>query len=119
MLKIVLFPAPLGPKSPTISPEFNLKLMLSRICLLEKDKETFSNLVTFYPVKMRAVPSLTYVGLQVFDASTSTGITSTRSFYGGTQTANLQLFHAALIRGRGVYCSLTGSSSYAAFDSEL
>tara|TARA_R100001126_G_scaffold33552_1_gene18862 strand:- start:118 stop:1194 length:1077 start_codon:yes stop_codon:yes gene_type:complete len=83
------------------------------------NEESFSNLVIFYPVKMRAVPTLTYDGLQVFDASVNTGITSTRSMYGGTQTANLQLFHANLTRGRGVYCSLTGTSSYMRLDAEL
>ena len=83
------------------------------------NEESFSNLVIFYPVKMRAVPTLTYDGLQVFDASVNTGITSTRSMYGGTQTANLQLFHANLTRGRGVYCSLTGTTSYMRLDAEL
>ena len=80
---------------------------------------SFSNLVIFYPVKMRAVPTLTYSGLQIFDASVNTGITSTRSMYGGTQTANLQLFHGNLTRGRGVYCNLTGTSSYMRLDAEL
>ena len=79
----------------------------------------FSNLVIFYPVKMRAAPSLTYTGLQIFDASVNTGITSTRSMYAGTQTANLQLFHASLTIGRGVYCNLTGTSSYMALNAEL
>ena len=83
------------------------------------NEESFSNLVIFYPVKMRAVPTLTYNGLQVFDASVNTGITSTRSMYGGTQTANLQLFHGNLTRGRGVYCSLTGTTSYMRLDAEL
>ena len=83
------------------------------------NEQSFSNLVIFYPVKMRAVPTLSYDGLQVFDASVNTGITSTRSMYGGTQTANLQLFHANLTRGRGVYCSLTGTTSYMRLDAEL
>ena len=82
-------------------------------------EESFSNLVIFYPVKMRAVPTLTYDGIQIFDASVNTGITSTRSMYGGTQSANMQLFHANLTRGRGVYCNLTGTSSYMRLDAEL
>ena len=43
MLKIVLFPAPFGPKSPTISPELRLKLILSKICLLAKESDIFSS----------------------------------------------------------------------------
>ena len=42
----LVLPAPLGPKSPIISPEFKLKLILSRICLLSKVNEIFSNLAT-------------------------------------------------------------------------
>ena len=82
---------------------------------------SFSNLVIFYPEKMRAAPTLTYSGLQIFDASVNTAITSTRSMYAGTQSANLQLFHsgANLTRGRGVYCNLTGTSSYMALNAEL
>jgi hypothetical protein len=82
-------------------------------------ENTFSNIVVNYPVKMRAVPTFSFSGLQCFDGSTAQAVTSTRVFYGGLQTANTQLFHGALVTGRGVYCFLNATSSYAAFNSEL
>jgi hypothetical protein len=80
---------------------------------------TFSNIVVNYPVKMRAVPTFNFSGLVCFDGSTAQTVTSTRVFYGGLQTANTQLFHSALVVGRGVYCFLNATSSYVAFSAEL
>jgi hypothetical protein len=82
-------------------------------------ENTFSNIVVNYPVKMRAVPTFSFLGLVCFDGSTAQTVTSTRLFYGGLQTANTQLYHGALVTGRGVYCFLNATSSYAAFAAEL
>ena len=82
-------------------------------------EESFSNITIFYPTKMRAAPSIAYSGIQVFDGSTSVGVTSTRGSYIGLQSINFQPNHGNLVRGRGVYSSLTGTSSYFSFDSEL
>jgi len=82
-------------------------------------ENTFSNTMVKYPVKMRAVPTFSFSGLQCFDGSSTVTATSVRSFYGGLQTANIQLFHSSTVTGRSVICSLTGTSSYAAFNAEL
>jgi hypothetical protein len=82
-------------------------------------ENTFSSIAVNYPVKMRAVPTFSFSGLQCFDGSTAETATSTRSFYGGLQSANTQLFHGSLVTGRAVLCSLTGTLSYAAFSAEL
>ena len=82
-------------------------------------EESFSNITMFYPTKMRAAPSIAYSGIQVFDGSTSEGVTGTRGSYIGLQSLNFQPNHGNLVRGRGVYSSLTGTSSYFSFDSEL
>ena len=82
-------------------------------------EESFSNITMFYPTKMRAAPSIAYTGIQVFDGSTSEGVTGTRGSYIGLQSLNFQPNHGNLVRGRGVYSSLTGTSSYFSFDSEL
>jgi len=80
---------------------------------------SFSNIVMFYPTKMRAAPSIAYSGIQVFDGSTAAGVTSTRGSYIGLQSLNFQPFHGSLVVGRGIYSSLTGTLSYFSFDSEL
>ena len=41
MLKIVDLPTPFGPSNPQISPSLIVREILSRICLLLKDKEIF------------------------------------------------------------------------------
>ena len=80
---------------------------------------SFSNIAMFYPTKMRAAPSIAYDGIQVFDGSTARGVTGTRGSYIGLQSINFQPNHASLVVGRGVYSSLTGTSEYFSFDSEL
>ena len=80
---------------------------------------SFSNVTMFYPTKMRAAPTIAYSGIQVFDGSTSVGVTGTRGSYIGLQSLNFQPNHGSLTVGRGVYSSLTGTSGYFSFDSEL
>jgi len=80
---------------------------------------SFSNIAMFYPTKMRAAPSIAYDGIQVFDGSTARGVTGTRGSYIGLQSINFQPNHAGLVVGRGVYSSLTGTSGYFSFSSEL
>ena len=80
---------------------------------------SFSNITMFYPTKMRAAPSIAYAGIQVFDGSTAVGVTGTRGSYIGLQSINFQPNHGSLVVGRGVYASLTGTSQYFSFDSEL
>ena len=80
---------------------------------------TFSNVAMFYPTKMRAAPSIVFDGIQVFDGSTLTGVSSARGSYIGTRSVNQQFNHGSLTTGRGIYASLTGTSSYLSFDSEL
>ena len=81
---------------------------------------SFSNVAMFYPTKMRTAPSIAYSsGVKVFDGSTSTDITSTRGSYIGLQSINFQPNHGSLTVGRGIYASLSGTSEYFSFDSEL
>jgi hypothetical protein len=80
---------------------------------------SFSNIVMVYPTKMRAAPTIAFDGIQIFDGSTLTGATSARGAYIGTRSVNQQFNHGSLVTGRGVYCSLTGTTSYLSFSSEL
>ena len=81
---------------------------------------SFSNIAMFYPTKMRAAPAIAYSsGVQVFDGSTARAVTGTRGAYIGVRSVNFQPNHASLVVGRGVYSSLTGTSEYFSFDSEL
>mgnify|MGYP001189497116 CR=1 FL=1 len=80
---------------------------------------SFSNIVMVYPTKMRAAPSIAYQGVQIFDGSTLAGATGLRGGYIGKRSINQQFHHGSLVTGRGVYASLTGTSSYLSFSSEL
>ena len=72
-----------------------------------------------YPTKMRAAPTVAHSGVQIFDGSTLAGATGLRGSYIGTRSINQQFHHSGLVTGRGVYASLTGTSSYLSFSSEL
>ena len=72
-----------------------------------------------YPTKMRAAPTVAHSGVQIFDGSTLAGATGLRGSYIGTRSINQQFHHGSLVTGRGVYASLTGTSSYLSFSSEL